>query len=293
MAYRVAQLRKNNATTYMTPVEVSATTYESPNKFAEQGDTSHPFTDFALLGNFQNGQVYYLRFLIHRVPDGFYSRSMPQHGGYFSGATNADDMDFTLILLNSENDTEEVIDSFRVDSLATSETNVGGNTIYYARTLVFSPSKTADYLVFRMTRVAYDTLVEERSWLRDADFNTVTRQVYNSNGEQVGTVSTSGARIIYSSDSSSQQDGDISQLHNIMPEGRQKWKKFGYQSRPGSLIVVNKEPIIVGRSGIYEINNGTEITSFMIASPGGSDVSKIDAFLLDYAYEEQDNNSGT
>jgi len=63
------------------------------------------------------------------------------------------------------------------------------------------------------------------------------------------------------------------------------WLKIGYQCRPGSLIVVNKEPIRVGRSGIYEINNGTIIDSFMIASPGGSDNSKIDAFLLDYAYK--------
>ena len=79
---------------------------------------------------------------------------------------------------------------------------------------------------------------------------------------------------------------DVCELVNLVTESS-GWLKFGYQSRPGNLIVVNGEPIRVGRSGIYEINNGTTIEKFMIASPGGSNNSKIDAFLLDYAYKRK------
>lgn len=70
-----------------------------------------------------------------------------------------------------------------------------------------------------------------------------------------------------------------------MSNNKKRWTRFGYQSRPGNLIVVNKSPMRVGRSGIYELNAGIDIDSFMIAAPQGSDSNNIDAFLLDYAYE--------
>lgn len=86
-------------------------------------------------------------------------------------------------------------------------------------------------------------------------------------------------------------------LTNLIDPSHQKyWKKMGIQSRPGSLIVVNKEPIRIGRSGIYELNNGTKITSLMIASgwttdeTGQSIDASVDPFLIDYVY--QTNESG-
>jgi hypothetical protein len=57
--------------------------------------------------------------------------------------------------------------------------------------------------------------------------------------------------------------------------------KIGFQSRPGTLITVNKETIRLGKSGIYEINNGTDIYSVGVAGFGG----KVEPFILDYAYE--------
>jgi hypothetical protein len=107
------------------------------------------------------------------------------------------------------------------------------------------------------------------------------------------SVTTTGRRLEYASSYENEEEGqgDFCILNNIIPDGIQRkngWFKMGYQSRPGSLIVVNGEPIVVGRSGIYEINNGTLIKSFMIATPGGSDSSKIDAFLLDYAYDNEE-----
>jgi len=118
--------------------------------------------------------------------------------------------------------------------------------------------------------------------------NVINKSVFTGGSEPI-TVSTIGARIeypgIYPDGSNMEAQADVCELVNLVTESS-GWLKFGYQCRPGSLIVINGEPIRVGRSGIYEINNGTIINNFMIASPGGSDNSKIDAFLLDYAYKD-------
>lgn len=74
------------------------------------------------------------------------------------------------------------------------------------------------------------------------------------------------------------------QLNNLKETGQKYWKKMGVQARPGTLIVVNKEPIRIGRSGIYELNNGTKITSFML-TPSLNNTE--DSFLVDYIYENE------
>lgn len=85
-------------------------------------------------------------------------------------------------------------------------------------------------------------------------------------------------------------------LNNLVNSSQQKyWKKMGIQARPGSLIVVNKEPIRIGRSGIYELNNGTKITNLMIASgwiqdeAGNTINTNVDPFLVDYVYQKNEN----
>jgi len=62
--------------------------------------------------------------------------------------------------------------------------------------------------------------------------------------------------------------------------------KIGIQSRPGVLIMVNQQPVRIGRSGTYEVNNGVKITSFGIIAPNGYDPNNIDHFILDYTYSE-------
>ena len=90
--------------------------------------------------------------------------------------------------------------------------------------------------------------------------------------------------------------GQICKLINIVDNDKSRngslsetWLKLGYQSILGSLIVINQQPIRVGRSGIFKLNNGMKIKSFMIASSGGALAgnANIDAFLLDYAYQTE------
>ena len=275
MAYLVSQMRKNQGTTYMSPVTVTPSTIVSPNTFGG----SNTFTDFALDGNFESGQVYYLRFQIHQIPKYFYSGSKtPAEVDMY--VTDADDLNLQILLKNKDEDDEdskppEIIGTLHVPTALETQNNK-----YSSYSFVFSPSKNFNRLGFRINRVSFDAIntSSPRNWLIDSQTDVSGLRYTTNSGQQV-RVSTVGDRIKYNGD-----NGDVCTLNNLVdqPSG---WLKFGYQCRPGSLIVVNGEPIRLGRSGIYQINNGTTIQSFMIASPGGSNSSKIDAFLLDYAYK--------
>lgn len=274
MAYLIGQLRKNNETIYMIPISKENTTISSPNTFElnNQGQQSNDFTDFALSGNFQSGKVYYLRFRVHKIPQYFYSGRLSSLINDFEAA---DILSVNLILKNIDQDEEnyppENIGNFTVPKAVWDQ-----KSQYVSYSFVFTPSKNYDILGFRVNRVSYDAIYASsntaRTWLTDDPTDVTMKQRETRDGKK--DISTQGPRI---------EINELCELQNIVTESK-GWNKFGFQSRPGSLIVVNKQPIRVGRSGIYQINNGTKITSFMIASPEGSDSSKIDAFLLDYTY---------
>lgn len=298
MSYIVSQMRKviNSQKPYMSPVTVIPGTMSSPNILSalttDPNDDNSTFTDFALKRPegqfFQRGKVYYVRFKIHRIPRYFYSGNTA-----IAIWTDADDLTIDLIL---KNDTDEEKDESlyppeRIATFLVPHTKEMNETDeaeqYISFSYVFTPTKNFNTLGFRVYRVAYDILSENkaRNWLtvppQEADVSIIIGQDSKIDSIRGEEIRTEGPRISYTGD-----DGEVCELRNIMEE--KEWLKFGYQSRPGGLIVVNKEPIRIGRSGIYEINNGTKITSFMIANPGGSNASKIDAFLLDYAYNGEE-----
>lgn len=278
MAYLVSQLRKeNNQTgTYMENVSVSSSTITSPNTFGG----SQTFTDFALEGSFIPGQVYYLRFKIHKIPHYFYSgsRTEPELAMY----QNAEELQLQILLKNNQENDEEKSPPEIVGTCSVPKSLYNQSEEYSSYSFVFSPSKTFNRLGFRINRGSYDVIVGPRNWLIDQTVNQ-TVPVYGPKAGEQTNVSTVGPRIKWTG-----EDGDVCTLVNLVettPARTSGFLKFGYQCRPGSLIVVNGEPIRLGRSGIYQLNNGTTIKKFMIASPGGSTDSKIDAFLLDYAYK--------
>ena len=296
MAYLVSQLRKNGSQTYMKNVQVSPSTITSPNTFG--GDTT--FTDFALEGNFTSNQIYYLRFQIHKIPQYFYSgsKTAPQVSMY----QDADDLTLQILLKNDDqdetNNPPEIIGTCLVPRGSLKEIEEGTSKYYIcdeysSYSFVFSPSKNFNKLGFRINRVSYDAIntLNPRNWLfQQEKIKNSDNKIINSDGtitisgtRETGNgtyfIKTTGDRIKYFD-----QGGDVCTLVNLVNQ-TSGWTKIGYQCRPGSLVVVNGEPIRLGRSGIYEINNGTIINSFMIASPRGSNNKYIDAFLLDYAYK--------
>ena len=289
MAYLVSQLRKigTGTKTYMEPVEgLSGSQINTPNIFGDSSSEGRFFTDFAIAGTFQQKKVYYLRFKVRKIPQYFYS-GMVQ--GRTSSYYDADFLNLQILLKNNGQDDEEEIPPETVGTCFVPTTSNYDTPEYSSYSFVFTPSKTFDRLGFRIGRVSFDAIERKnfnnpRNWLLDTE--SITRLCYQSDVDTQGIeITVSGPRIIWYD--SNEADADLCSLVNIIPSEQQSngWLKFGYQSRPGSLIVVNKEPIRVGRSGIYEINNGTIIKEFMIANPGGWDNSKIDAFLLDYAYK--------
>lgn len=296
MAYLVSQLRKNGSQTYMENVQVSPSTITSPNTFG--GDTT--FTDFALAGSFTSDNVYYLRFQIHKIPQYFYSgsKTAPQVSMY----QDADDLKLQILLKNNNqdetNNPPEIIGTCSVPRGSLKEVQEGTNKYYIcdeysSYSFVFSPSKSFNRLGFRINRISYDAInaLNPRNWLyqqekiKESDEKiinsdgTITISGIRETGSEPYFIKTTGPRIKFSN-----QSGDVCTLNNLVNQ-TSGWTKIGYQCRPGSLVVVNGEPIRLGRSGIYEINNGTIINSFMIASPRGSNNKYIDAFLLDYAYK--------
>lgn len=111
-----------------------------------------------------------------------------------------------------------------------------------------------------------------------------------------------------------QDDLIFTKLTDLLPILRSKasnmgnLKKIGIQGPPSLLMCINREPIRIGRSGIYEINNGIEITSIsfvpkqIIQSGSSSGVvgagivesaqvgnsegvkRRLDYFIMDYEY---------
>lgn len=71
-------------------------------------------------------------------------------------------------------------------------------------------------------------------------------------------------------------------ISNIIPsldiDNMGRLKQIGIQSRPGLEMCINGEMIRVGRSGIYEINHGIDITYI------GFMPEEDDHFLMDYQY---------
>ncbi len=61
--------------------------------------------------------------------------------------------------------------------------------------------------------------------------------------------------------------------------------KIGIQGPPSLLMCINREPIRMGKTGIYEINNGIDITSLSIIPKSSSSFSDgLDYFIIDFEY---------
>ena len=280
MAYHIGQLRKTANVQYMelvseeeTPGATSdsaAATYGlkyvngitnmlSPNDFNIGTD----FYDFAITFNnenkFKTTQTYFLNFKL-KLP-------CPDERDHA--------LSYKILLKNwpiatassklseqQASNPPQVIDNF-VLSLATTT----GVEEYMYYSTVFTPRKNADYLVFRYNRIMQDNAQNGNStnWLASTSGSTVFDNITFADG--------ANGYGIYT----------LNNLRNT--EEQTPWIRLGYQSRPGNLIVVNKEPIRVGRSGIFQLDK-IQVDSFMIATPRGSLWSTIDPFLLDYAYND-------
>ena len=320
MAYKIGQIRRvssESGATYMEDLtdKIIETKVRSKSPF-DPDTPSSDFYDYALSFNdgettFQKNKTYYIRFTILRVPEGYYSRRVRESDIYI----NADNLEFSLGLRKSGQDSQENRDndlelnqSFVVsprprEDLSTLLSKRQNYLFNYAT--VFTPKiDGCNTLVLKLKRYSFDALqrsplsftqigqdqiaLSYRRWLLKKlgggwlDSNQYRIYIDDQEDPVDQSITHEEPRISYSGDL-----GDVCLLNPITLPNK-VLNKIGFQARPGCLIVVNRSPIRLGKSGIYEVNNGTKVYQICVTAPSGYDDSKIDAFLLDYAYNLQE-----
>lgn len=139
-----------------------------------------------------------------------------------------------------------------VQTAGTVTVQAGEETLYDSFEMIISPNGTFNQIVFELSRESLDYMTQ------------------NPDG--------TGGRL-------TQIEVDrYSSLRNIINDinastGAEKLLKIGVQGVPGQLMCINGEGIRIGRTGIYEINNGfiVEFISFILTDNDNF-------FIMDYQY---------
>lgn len=247
MALKVSQIRKvNSSGTYLTPISYSRTIVITKG-------IDRPFHELAIApaggGTFSSSNTYYIRFAIKRIVLGEIDR-----------VNTTETLNISLILYKDDGSStggDHMKGTFQtVEQLITVEPYVEGrNTPYKTFEVVFTPNSTYSYFTLQLNKIAYDYKAD--------------------------TGSRADTFIIPDGCVDFDEQGDVCTINNIFDNITAT--KIGVQSRPGTLLCINREAIRIGRSGTYEINNGYKINFVGIAAPN----EEIPDFLLDYAWEEE------
>ena len=273
----------------------------------EYANINASFSDFGIHNTFLAGHSYYLRVKIKKVPDGFYPHPNPKTEITYDHNPNS--IDYVLFLSTTDRtefdkdlddyQTPQKIAQFSVEMSKTIKGDVVGDdqSEFKILQVAFTPITTYYYLCIRINRYTYDivqgsTVQDDqnsmsgcaRNWLVDA---IDQQEGYPKEGDQEKGPSDFWPTPYRVSYSDRIEFSDLCQLTNLNSTEGQFWKRIGIQTRPGTLIVINGEPIRVGRSGIYELDSKVPIKSVMITKPGMVQENTVDPFLLDYAYETQ------
>lgn len=254
---QIGQIRKNASGTYLSPLSKY-----SSSVYISWYDNGKVFEDYALhLGTEANPQpfraktTYYLRFSATRQD----SNLQPAYGGEISN------FDFSLVLYQERGTIREASHTGEKTQTIEKSLNLGPyqegvNSRTKEFTIVFTPNEDYNFLCFKLGRIGYDYIIEARNPF-----------IYEGPGDPDNTLDFD-------------DNGDVCVVNSILDVGVAAVDKIGIQSRPGALFCVNREPIRLGRSGVYEINNGTQISFVGVMAPNGDDTTKIQDFILDYAY---------
>lgn len=267
MPYQIGQIRKSNNTTYLN--ELTFVQYIGEHggfPIAGYGENT-VFYDYAIqLANdqqFNANSTYYLRFTLNRI--NIKDTRFPSYIGGVREVGDPRQMNIRLQLFKNTNERGE----YQLGTYQIIESNIqvdpyiqNFNTPQFSFETIFTPNDSYKYLVFILSRVQYDYVgdpdIDELFPGPRDDINSSTIDLVNK--------------------------GDLCTVNNILPYGRDYVDKIGIQSRPGSLLCINKEAIRIGRSGTYEVNNGVPITFVGFVGPNGHNATNIDKFIFDYAW---------
>lgn len=125
------------------------------------------------------------------------------------------------------------------------------NKVYTTFEVVFSPNENYDQLYWRLYRSSIDFIKSDSTDAPGRAMNVIVLQFY-----------------------------ELIDLIKIKKIPSNSLTKIGVQGPPSLLMCINKEPIRIGKSGIYEINNGIIVNSICFY-PKTQD----DFFIIDYQFE--------
>ena len=247
MSVSVGQLRKTNVSNYMTDLGytwsfVRTQGYDATNVYRENA--------IQLSGGrrFEPTESYYFRYTIKRIPA---SENIPGSNNMPVGS-DPHDLGFSLCLYQGQGSTngEHELGTYQnigeLESLDAYMPGVNNETKSFE--IVFTPNAVYNYLCFRLKKTAYDYIYTPRN------------NRLSSSTIDLG------------------DNGDLCVVNNILPVTA---KKIGVQSRPGTLLCVNREDVRIGRSGLYQVNNGIPVTFLSILTPNNN----IHDFIVDYTYD--------
>ena len=146
-------------------------------------------------------------------------------------------------------DNEQLIDEFKVAR--------GTGTVYFE--VILSPNATYDQVLWELRRTALD-------------YNMLNAD--GTYGRVMNVVDYTYTRLI-----------DVLATLKSTHPGMEYLTKIGIQGPPSLLMCINREQIRIGKTGIYEINNGINITSISFV-PKTSTLSSdgLDYFIMDFEY---------
>ncbi len=167
---------------------------------------------------------------------------------------------FDLILKNSDvsNKETQTIESFVAAKLVEEEKN---NKVTFE--VIISPNSTYNQIVFDLDRTSID--------LKEAN---------QEKEDVVGRVMNIEVNDFYA-------------IHNIIEDlssnlnysDLEELAKIGVQGPPGLIMCINREQIRIGRTGIYELNNGMKIQSIgFVLKKSDFYLDGTDYFIMDFQY---------
>ena len=146
-------------------------------------------------------------------------------------------------------DNEQLVDEFKVAS--------GTGTVYFE--VILTPNATYNQVLWELQRTALD-------------YNMLNAD--GTPGRVMDVVDYTYTRLI-----------DVLTTLKSTYTGMEYLTKIGIQGPPSLLMCINREQIRIGKTGIYEINNGIKITSISFV-PKTSTLSSdgLDYFIMDFEY---------
>ena len=287
MAIRVGQIRKgdNNYITQMSGIELTTVETTGVNRI---------FDDFAIKGSFEKGKTYYIRLQFKRI-----EINEPMGSNTQAGDNDPHNLNLDVKLFEDANNPQSVYQSIGETLLIEPYYNEDSSSTLAKQTAFvkwcernlangIDMNEDADdyWQVFKSEYEAKEGQSDQNINLGYSPIKTIeliftpylnTAQALVFQLRRVSYDYTVTPRIVEVVDSTI-SDYDVATVSNILPNIIAD--KIGIQTRPGSLVVINQEPMRVGKSGVLEINNGIKVTSVGMVAPQNS----INDFLLDYIY---------